>query len=372
MVPVIGRILQGLALLGLLFVGACASIPRSVIGVDGDDISARDVPGTQIRPIFVATTRAPASDEAVFYSSERGSLSFARVDVSVPPLHQTGKVERAQTLPPDPRKHFVALDPHRFAGENDFLSALNATLAKQPPGRRNALIFVHGFNTAFDGALFRIAQFAHDIDYPGVVVLFTWPSRGDATEYLYDLSSALTARDDLVHTFSLLSKSNADSGDIVAHSMGNILTVEALRQGVLEGTIGLDEKVNHIVLASPDIDIDLFEKQIGKLPVDAYDFYVIISRDDKALALSKFLYGGVARVGAAEIEAFDRLGLTVVDLTEIDDGDSSHTKFAGSPAIVKAIRADLREGFSAATQETAPPGVRIIERVVRRASQIRQ
>ncbi len=371
MVPAIGGILRGVAFSGLLLVGACASIPHSVIGVDGNTISARDVPGAHIRPIFIATTREPSPDEAIFLSSERGPLSFASVDVSVPPLHQTGKVERAPTLPPDPRRHFVALDPHRFDSETDFLSTLNATLARQPADRRNVLIFVHGFNTAFDGALFRIAQFAHDIDYPGIVVLFTWPSRGDATEYLYDLSSALTARDDLVRTFDLLSRSNAVSGDIVAHSMGNILTVEALRQGVLEGTLGLDEKVNHIVLASPDIDIDLFEKQVGRLPVDAYDFYVIISRDDKALALSRFLSGGVARVGAAEIEAFDRLGLTVVDLTELDDGDSSHTKFAGSPAIVKAIRADLNEGFSAATQENAPPGVRIIGRVVGRASQAR-
>ncbi|MEM8814172.1 MAG: hypothetical protein AAGF59_16295, partial [Pseudomonadota bacterium] len=69
--------------------GACGGVPRDVIGIDGAELSARDVPGVTRHRVFVATTRAPTNEiPARFYTRERGkALRFAHVDVYVPPTH---------------------------------------------------------------------------------------------------------------------------------------------------------------------------------------------------------------------------------------------------------------------------------------------
>ena len=54
--------------------------------------------------------------------------------------------------------------------------------------------------------------------------------------------------------------------------------------------------------------------------------------------VSRRLAGGVPRVGAANTEELEDLGVTVIDLSEIDDSSSgSHSKFAGSPEVVRLI-----------------------------------
>ena len=81
------------------------------------------------------------------------------------------------------------------------------------------------------------AQLAHDLQAPGVPVLFTWASRGQATAYVYDLNSATAARDGLEHTLRLLLRSNAEKVNVLAHSMGNWVTVEAFRQIRISGDL---------------------------------------------------------------------------------------------------------------------------------------
>lgn len=349
---------------------SCAGIPKDVIGIDGPTISARDVPGTKMHRIFVATTRTASDDPALMFGPERGALRFAQVDVFVPPSHESGKIERADILPPDPRKDFVALNPKNLAGKKEFISALNSALVKWPTKDRNVLVFIHGFNTSFDGAVFRLAQFINDTGYTGIPVLFTWPSRAKSADYLYDLNSALGSRDELLETFKLVGQANINRGDILAHSMGNLLTMETLRQAALEGAFDKRGRLRYVVLASPDIDVDLFAKQVERLPVDSHEFFILLSRDDKALALSRFLAGGVSRVGGADVETLKDSGVTVVDLTDVKGSPSSHSKFAGSPEIVKALGGVLQSDGSVNTRSEPPAGVKVFRGIVKTATAI--
>jgi esterase/lipase superfamily enzyme len=58
--------------------------------------------------------------------------------------------------------------------------------------------------------------------------------------------------------------------------------------------------------------------------------------------VSRRLAGGVPRVGASDTAELERLGLTVIDVSEISDSSSgSHSKFAGSPEVVRLIGAAL-------------------------------
>jgi esterase/lipase superfamily enzyme len=174
-------------------------------------------------------------------------------------------------------------------------------------------------------------------------VLFTWASAASATRYVYDLNSALIARAKLGEVADLLVQTNADSVDILAHSMGGFLTMEGLVEAQQRGTLGRRGTIDHIMLASPDIDIDLFRTQLEQLPPSIIDrIYVMVSADDGALRVSRRLAGGVPRVGASDTAELERLGLTVIDVSEISDSSSgSHSKFAGSPEVVRLIGAAL-------------------------------
>ena len=93
------------------------------------------------------------------------------------------------------------------------------------------------------------------------------------------------------------------------------------------------------MLASPDIDIDLFRSQLSLLPPEVLaKMFILVSDNDRALMVSRRLAGGVPRVGAANTAELEDLGVTVIDLSEIDDSSSgSHSKFAGSPEVVRLI-----------------------------------
>jgi esterase/lipase superfamily enzyme len=60
--------------------------------------------------------------------------------------------------------------------------------------------------------------------------------------------------------------------------------------------------------------------------------------------------GGVNRVGAAKPDELAKLGVTVIDLTKIEDtNDLNHSKFSDSPAIVRLIGKRLEAGDSLET-----------------------
>ena len=108
-------------------------------------------------------------------------------------------------------------------------------------------------------------------------MLFTWASRGQATAYVYDLNSATAARDGLEHTLRLLLRSNAEKVNVLAHSMGNWVTVEAFRQIRISGDLPPASKIGTILLAAPDIDIDVFKSQMRRFGKPQKPFYVVLS-----------------------------------------------------------------------------------------------
>ena len=338
-------------------VSGCASVPDAIIGVDNPRIPAATVQGIKHHDIFIVTTRAPDADPKILYSGERGAdIGLGRVAVYVPPHHKTGELERPGRLPPDPRTQFAVLNPQKFDTGDQFVAGVRAELAKRPRRDQTVLVFVHGYNTTLASAVLRIGQFVEDTGYSGVPVLFSWASRGKAIDYVYDLNSALHARDQLLETARLLGRTQAAGFDIVAHSMGNLLTVEAMREAQLRGDFNRQKRLRNVVLASPDIDIDVFKAQMASFPKKERRFYVLISQDDKALRLSRRIAGGVNRVGDASADELAALGVTVVDLTKVEDRSNlNHAKFANSPQVVQLIGKGILAG-NALNTETAEDG----------------
>lgn len=332
------------AMAALIIVSACGG-PQNLVGVK-TTVPVDSVPGITKHRLFIATSRARSDEPAEFYSGRRGSgLEFASVDVSVPPGHQTGKVERPKQLPANPQKHFVIESAEYMEGQQQFQKELASYLSTLPPSKRNLLLFVHGYNTNISSAILQVSQFVEDTGYDGVPLLFSWASSGQTVKYVYDINSALAARDHLVSMFSVLQIPTVQNYDIVAHSMGTFLVMEASRQVVLTTGLNPTGKVRNVVLAAPDIDIDLFRSQIALFPEKGRNIIVLVAKDDKALKASRRVAGGVTRLGQMPAEELSKLGVIAIDLSEIDDENSlSHSKFKDSPEVVQLLGGALKEG----------------------------
>jgi len=290
--------------------------------------------------IFVATTRARSKDRLEVFGGARAPLTdFASVNVTVPAIHKVGQIERRRGRVGDASRYFTASDVSVYS-EPAFAKALREDIRKND-GR--ALVFIHGYNTAFDSAIYRATQIVHDAGYAGTPVLFSWASGAKTVDYVYDTNSATAARDSLEATLRMVADAGATRVDIIAHSMGNWVTMEALRQLAISNDKTLGGKLGDVVLASPDIDIDVFKTLMARYGKPKKPFLIMLSDDDRALRFSKILAGDTPRVGdysnAAEIAKY---GAVVIDLTQLKGDRLNHTKFADNPGMIKLIGEGLR------------------------------
>ena len=337
-----------LTLLLTLTLGACANtrpeegalMPTGVV-----------TPGTTQVEILAATTRARIGSPAMF-SEVRGKtrvVDHGRILVSLPPVHIPGAIQWPDKPPGNPLLTFTTvardyLEPAAFAAD------LHAALMARPANRRDVLLFIHGYNTDFDEGVYRLAQFSHDSAYPGVPVLFSMASAGSVWGYVYDRDSANVARDGLEATLHTLTRDPAvNRVNIFAHSMGNLILMEALRQAKLKGDATFGGRLGEIVMAAPDIDVELFRTQLaglgGTMPVPAT---VLISADDGALRISSSLAGDEPRLGEySGASEFTSAGITVVDITSLDAGGTGmmgHDKVFASEGLARLVGASLTRG----------------------------
>ncbi|AGS20322.1 hydrolase-like protein [Rhizobium etli] len=300
-------------------------------------------PGTSKIDLLVATTRAADDNPAVLFSGERGTgLAVNAVDVSIPPEanRKVGQVQWPKRLPADPLRDFVTVSVDPLEGER----AGESWLKTHMPKSRRVLVFVHGFNNRYEDAVYRFAQIVHDSHADVAPVVFTWPSRASIFDYNYDKESTNYSRDALEELLTRTATNPAVSDvTVMAHSMGTWLTVEALRQmAIRNGQVA--SKINNVILASPDLDVDVFGRQFMSLGKDRPHFTIFVSRDDRALALSRRISGNIDRLGQIDPSAepyrskLEAAGITVLDLTKLKGGDRlNHGKFAESPEVVKLI-----------------------------------
>jgi len=308
-------------------------------------------PGASTVEMLVATTRTPAADPGELFSGGRDlSESYANITVSIPPdnVRQIGEVQWPQQAPGDAATEFVTLKVDVTQDRAQAKETFNR-LNKQAPGR-TVLVFVHGFNNRFEDAVFRLAQFVHDSRANATPVLFTWPSRGSVFAYGYDLESASFSRDALEGLLRWLAQ-NPQVGeiDVLAHSMGNWVTLEALRQmAIRDGRIA--PKIRNVMLAAPDVDFDVSRTQILAMGPQRPDFILFSSERDKALAVSRKLWGA-PRLGDInpDVEPFRgqlaKERISVLDVSGFRSTDPlQHGTFAENPQIVQLIGRSLNSG----------------------------
>ncbi|MDT8857599.1 alpha/beta fold hydrolase [Paracoccaceae bacterium Fryx2] len=319
--------------LALVLVLLVACTPRGTITMDP---RAGDV--GDVRSVFVGTTRAVDPATGTFGGERTETAAFARYDVSVPPDRAPGEINwPPRRGPADPATDFLTTAAIVHPDARTFRADLARALAQEGVGERDAVVFVHGFNNTYSEGLYRIAQLAHDLDLPGAVVHYSWPSAGNPLGYVYDADSALFARDGLEVLLNQVADAGAKRIFLVAHSMGSALTMETLRQIAIRNDKALMARIGGVILISPDLDVDVFHAQatmIGKLPDP---FLIFGSNRDRILQLSAGLTGKTERLGnLSEIARLADLKVTFMEVGAFSSG-AGHFTAATSPALLQLL-----------------------------------
>lgn len=241
------------------------------------------------------------------------------------------------------------------------------------------LVYVHGYRESFYTSGRDSAQIARLAAFEGPIVHYSWPSQGNLVRYVADETNMYwDERNFRRFLNTLATRPWVREIVLVAHSLGARLVIPAVEYVDATSPIRDASNISNIILASPDIDREDFERDIAEEVLSARRvnsdrrITVYASARDRALSLSRSLHG-YPRLGspycfnpfeAADLEArrlprrcyaaksiYDippaRSGFTIVDTSDVSKGASGHSDYLRSaPACLdfKAVVAGRREG----------------------------
>lgn len=316
------------------------------------------------KTIFTATTREKGTD-GYFGPKRSETLSLLELTVSIPPSHQSGKLDFGYDKP-NPAKEFTIAGRREFDEFGEFDRRMRQELLSLPAKERDVTVFIHGFNSTQAETAFRAAQLTHDIETPGATVIYSWPSLGSPLGYAYDGDSILFARDGLETLLRRLPGTGARRIVLVAHSMGSVLTMETLRQIEIATPDWSERNLGGVILMSPDLDLDVFRSQMRRIKRVPKPFVVFTSQKDTILNISQRIRGTHSRERLGNLQSIDALSdlpIEVVDTTDFSDtAESGHFVAATSPALLSMLNAaqETAEAFqklpSRLSAQTLLPG----------------
>jgi esterase/lipase superfamily enzyme len=296
---------------------------------------------TRTVEVYTVTTRSRETpDRNIFGAGKSPAPNYARMMISIPPGHKASNIEWPKGKP-DPKKSFAVVG-QSVLDRDAFLHQVKTDLAAQT----RIGLFVHGYNTNYQESVFRLAQLSTDADVKGMPVLFSWPSQGALAGYVADKEAATYSRDDLADLLLELTRDRGpDQIYVFAHSMGGWLLVEALRQLKLQGRDDVIARLN-VILAAPDIDADVFRTQMRVIGKMERPMTILVSADDRALAVSGLLSASSQRVGTLDVkdprvqEAAVAAGVKIIDISTVAPTDSvNHARFADIADLYPALTA---------------------------------
>jgi len=173
--------------------------------------------------------------------------------------------------------------------------------------RKEAFVFVHGYNNQFHHAALTMAQLWHFMGRPGVPLIYSWPAgRGGLRGYTADVESAQFTTYHLKQFLRALATTpGLEKVHILAHSRGTEVVTTTIKELMLEARgSGLDVrkelKLGNVVLAAPDLNLQTARQTLvaeGTIFVPER-FTVYLSESDRALKLSSWFTDSVKRLGS--------------------------------------------------------------------------
>lgn len=329
-------------------------------------------------PVYYGTDRATDTQSArLDYTSARADrlhlgcavlsmpTSFAR-----PPGDRAISLAHEITVQPIPGRDLAT----QFTVQ-DIITLTPADLAAQArlqlrsarTFKDQALIFVPGFNTSFDGALFRTAQIVADLDFDGAVFVYSWPSAGRVVQYVYDRDSAAAAAASFRAFVQLVvTQSGAKTVNIIAHGLGAGLTLSTL--STLNEDLPPDVKLGELMFTAPDVERSAFASQIEPLKTLARRTTLYVASTDRSLNISRRFAGLIPRAGdVLETGPFVLTGIDTIDVSApgTDSVGLNHAAYVVPSAFARDMASRLSQsksdtlaaaGFTAPERVSSPDG----------------
>ena len=247
----------------------------------------------------------------------------------------------------------------KVKGSDRFLRDLHQCMAGD---RSDTLVFIHGFNVTFMGALAAGAELSRQVQIDGRavnIVVFSWPSDGAAVplmSYYSDREDARASGPALARAFLRLKAFITDDlgpGDycqrqlhLLAHSMGVYVLRNGLQAVIAKEPKSLVRLFDQILLAAPDEDDDTFEREdkLAPLPYIGRQVTVYFNPRDRALLISDKTKANPDRLGSDGPRLVDLLPkkVVLVDCRNIASGAdelSQHSYYINSRAVSQDIAA---------------------------------
>jgi esterase/lipase superfamily enzyme len=332
-------------------------------------------------PVFYATDRKWAGPPE-WYTGERASsadLSYGVIAISLPVDRKIGTIptrmagsfrvafRRANWSEFNPQKYCEIMSVNEepvsgFAEEAGAVAragrggtdSAGPTEAPGPDaaGAHDILVFIHGFNVSFEAAARRAAQLAYDLDFTGVIVLYSWPSRGAVTGYTADTNSADWSTPHFVNFVrEMLPGIGARQIHVLAHSMGNQILARALdRLGPSGG-----QRLGHVVFVAPDVDDGVFGQLAGGFGDRAVSYTLYMSSKDLALRVSGIV-GGHSRAGYDGRNPDSMARIEIIDASRLPKTDVlGHSGFAEDRTMLNDLKDIIRYGRTADERSAVEP-----------------
>ncbi len=310
--------------------------------------------------VFFGTDRmrGPENKRLTYTSDRGGRLDLGRADVTVPKSHQVPNIERpfAIRVPftsitlyeasEDPTKHFTIREMKGLT-RDAFLDEVRARLAGSTTFKDRAVVFVHGYNTDFDFALYRTAQMAYDLKFDGAPFLYSWPSASGITGYVSDRDSAEQAEPFLRDFLNMVIRdTGAKNVSVIAHSMGNLPLLRVLRDIAPRLPEGV--KVDQVILAAPDVDRVLFQQLAADITSVGRGVTLYASSKDRAMTAARLVTGGSPRAGDIPPDGpVIMAGMDTIDVSAVtmDSLTLGHSLYAERDTLITDIAALLQTGL---------------------------
>ena len=176
-------------------------------------------------------------------------------------------------------------------------------------------------SAVFERAARTAAQLAFDVNFPGVPLMYSWPSNDDTADYTADYQAT---EETTLHLADFLGEVVEQTGvrrvHVIAHSLGNKALMNALE--VISAARG-DTLFENLILSAPDVSARVFVNQLAPRILGTAARTTLYARSpDRALRISENL---------RESRRLGQAGDSIVVLEEMDTIDASRvdTDFIG-------------------------------------------
>ncbi|MGJ8544186.1 MAG: alpha/beta hydrolase [Sulfitobacter sp.] len=318
----------------------------TALGQMRDEVIAGNLPSGKVRgagdptavSVWFGTNRAAtgSTDPSQHFGTEPGDLTVGRMLVTLPEDHLSGLIERPSgwsfTDHLDPQNHIVLAQIEQMT-RDAFVTGCC--------GENDSLLFVHGANTSFHSGALRAAQLSYDLEFPGQMMYYSWPSTPSVFNYLSDAKTVAPSRPGFAEFLELATRSQGRL-HIVAHGMGSAHLLSALEQFLRAQP---DRQLGQIILAAPDLDPADFQTRFDHLAGRVAGVTLYTAKHDPSLALAKTI-SGTARLGDTASAAVQIAGLDRVDVSPLETAAQGRFYFGDTPQLLGDIAGLLRLGWS--------------------------